>query len=58
MSGILELLRCPRCGSGVREEGAWLVCTPCKLRYPVREGIPVMLAGEAVAVDGEDHGTV
>jgi hypothetical protein len=31
----------------VREEGDRLVCTQCRRRYPVRDGIPVMLIEEA-----------
>lgn len=53
---LLEILACPKCKKPVREEPpaagedvqAWLVCTVCGLRYPVREGIPIMLIDEAV----------
>ncbi|MCS7047852.1 MAG: Trm112 family protein [Verrucomicrobiae bacterium] len=46
---LLEILACPKCKAPVREEGEWLVCTnpQCGLRYPVRDGIPVMLIDEA-----------
>lgn len=44
---LLELLACPACKTAVREEGERLVCTQCGRRYPVREGIPVMLVEEA-----------
>lgn len=44
---LLALLVCPECHSPLREEGDELVCTGCGLRYPVRDGIPVMLAEEA-----------
>lgn len=46
---LLEVLACPACKAAVREEGDWIVCTSpsCGLRYPVREGIPVMLVDEA-----------
>ena len=47
---LLEILACPQCKAGVKEEGNWIVCTNpvCGLRYPVREGIPVMLIDEAL----------
>lgn len=46
---LLDILACPACKSPVRLEGERLVCTSpsCGLRYPIREGIPVMLIEEA-----------
>lgn len=45
---LLEILVCPACHGDLREEDAELVCTQCGLRYPVRDGIPIMLVEEAV----------
>lgn len=46
---LLEILACPQCKAPVRLEGERLICTnaACGLRYPIREGIPVMLVEEA-----------
>jgi hypothetical protein len=44
---LLAILACPECRRPVRPEGDELVCTGCGLRYPVRDGIPVMLPEEA-----------
>ena len=46
---LLEILACPKCKAPVREEADRLVCTnpQCGLRYPIRDGIPVMLIDEA-----------
>lgn len=46
---LLDLLACPACKTAVRLEGERLICTnpACGLRYPIREGIPVMLVEEA-----------
>lgn len=44
---LLEILACPDCKSSVKEEGDWLSCSNCRLRFPVRNGIPVMLLDEA-----------
>ena len=44
---LLEILACPACKTAVREEGERLVCVQCERRYPVRDGIPVMLVEEA-----------
>lgn len=44
---LLEILRCPVTRSRLRQEGDWLIAEIGGLSYPVREGIPVMLAEEA-----------
>jgi uncharacterized protein YbaR (Trm112 family) len=48
---LLEILACPSCRGDVelRQEAdaEWIVCLQCGLRYPVRDGIPVMLVEEA-----------
>lgn len=46
---LLELLVCPQCKGAVAlvESGGALLCDRCKLKYPVRNGIPVMMVSEA-----------
>ena len=44
---ILSILRCPLTHSRLRQEGNWLIAEVGGLRYPVRDGIPVMLMEEA-----------
>jgi len=46
---LLELLVCPQCkGELVHEtDPEALVCNACKLRYEVRENIPILLIDEA-----------
>jgi uncharacterized protein YbaR (Trm112 family) len=44
---LLELLACPVDHGGLREASSQLVCTACGRRYPIRDGIPVMLVDEA-----------
>jgi uncharacterized protein len=46
-SDLLEILRCPVTRSRLRQEGDWLIGEVGGLSYPVRDGIPVMLAEEA-----------
>ena len=48
---LLEILACPACKAEVVLDGpaARIVCTACGRRYPVRDGIPVMLIDEAEA---------
>ena len=47
---LLEILACPKCKDRVVLEpsGEFLRCERCKLRYPIREDIPIMLIEEAV----------
>jgi len=50
---LLDLLVCPTDHQPVREDGDALVCTACGRRYPVRDGIPVMLLDEAALPGAE-----
>jgi uncharacterized protein YbaR (Trm112 family) len=49
---LLNLLRCPLTRSPLRQEGDFLVAEVGGLRYPLREGIPVMLVEEAQLPEG------
>jgi uncharacterized protein YbaR (Trm112 family) len=44
---LLEILVCPADHGTLSEVGDRLVCDRCRRRYPVRDGIPVMLIEEA-----------
>lgn len=46
---LLEILVCPVCKAKLdyQKEAAELICQPCKLAYPIRDGIPIMLVDEA-----------
>ncbi len=46
---LLEILACPACKADVilEEATARIACTACGRRYPIRDGIPVMLIDEA-----------
>ena len=44
---LLKILVCPDCKSDVKQEDERLVCQGCGLRYPIRNGIPIMLVEEA-----------
>jgi uncharacterized protein YbaR (Trm112 family) len=46
---LLDILVCPFCKQKVElVRGSWLVCTnaDCQRKYPIRNGIPVMLIEE------------
>ena len=44
---LLEILACPVCKGDVRLEENKIVCVKCKRKYPVKNGIPIMLIDEA-----------
>ena len=49
---LLEILVCPKCRGELeyREKESALLCNACKLRYPIRDGIPIMLIDEATPI--------
>ncbi len=49
---LLHILRCPITRSRLRQEGDFLIAEVGGLAYPIREGIPVMLAEEAKLPEG------
>ena len=53
---LLSIMVCPVSHARLREVGDWLVSTDpeTRLRYPVRDGIPVMLVEEAEELPPED----
>jgi len=46
---LLEILACPKCKGELelQEDAERLLCQDCRLAFPVRDGIPVMLIDEA-----------
>ncbi len=52
---LLAILRCPLTRSTLSQEGDWLVAAEPGghgLRYPIRDGIPVLLVDEAALPEG------
>ena len=50
---LLEILACPQCKGEIAPDEKYenLICAVCKLAYPVRDDIPVMLIDEALPLD-------
>ena len=44
---LLEILACPACKGDVELKNDKIVCLKCGLKYPIKDGIPVMLIDEA-----------
>ena len=53
---LLDILVCPICKANLdyRKAAAELVCKPCKLAFPVRDDIPIMLEDEARQLNSEE----
>ena len=54
---LLEILVCPVCKGPLvhHKAAAELVCPACRLAYPVKDDIPVMLPEEARALEGDEE---
>jgi uncharacterized protein YbaR (Trm112 family) len=46
---LLAILVCPKCKGDLeyRPAESVLICQACRLRYPIRDDIPIMLIDEA-----------
>jgi len=53
---LLDILVCPICKANLEyhKTALELICKPCKLAFPVRDGIPVMLEDEARHLDVDE----
>ena len=51
---LLEILVCPKCKGDIYLNDAkdGLICNNCKLKYEIRDDIPVMLIEEAKPIEG------
>lgn len=51
LNELLPILRCPACvktksGELKLAKETWLICQDCERKYPIVEGIPIMLVEE------------
>lgn len=46
---LLKIMACPLCKTDLKydKKNQKLICIKCKRKYPIRDGIPVMLIEEA-----------
>jgi len=53
---LLDILACPKCKGDIvlnrAQDG--LICKACRLVYPIKDDIPVMLIDEALLYQGEE----
>lgn len=52
---LLDILACPKCKGEIHlsEKGNGLICNACKLMYPIKDDIPIMLIDEAVKLGSQ-----
>lgn len=56
-SKLLEIIACPRCQGRLQydEQHQRLICRFEHLAYPIKQGIPVLLAEQAISLDNEQE---
>jgi len=54
---LLDILVCPLCKGPLvyRKAEQELICKPCRLAYPIKDGIPSMLEEEARKLPAEEE---
>ncbi len=55
---LLDILVCPKCKGRLdyREAEEQLICSACRLAYPVENDIPIMLIDQAHALEEPSSG--
>ena len=56
-SKLLDILVCPLCKGPLvsKKPQTELICKPCRLAYPIKDDIPVMLEDEARKLPPEEE---
>lgn len=44
---LLKILACPSCKGDVELKEEEILCKKCNLKYPIKDGIPIMLIEKA-----------
>jgi len=54
---LLDILACPVCKGNLNYDKAQqeLICPACRLAYPIRDDIPVMLSDEARELTADEN---
>jgi len=48
---LLRILACPACKQPLAESGPGLACRACRTRYPIRDGIPLLIVEKARPIE-------
>jgi uncharacterized protein len=52
---FIDILRCPLGKSELKLENEFLICSQCGVKFPIRDGIPVLLMSEALLPEGFEN---
>ncbi|WP_084042349.1 Trm112 family protein [Hippea sp. KM1] len=46
---LLRIIACPKCKGDLKlsEDGNFLICERCKIKYPIEDDIPILIVDEA-----------
>ena len=50
---LLDILACPVCKQSVLLRQDKIICQKCKLAFPIKDDIPVMLEDKALSIEQE-----
>jgi len=50
---LIDILACPKCKGDLelKEDESGFICHACKLLYPIKDEIPIMLIDEAIKLN-------
>ncbi|MBF0472501.1 MAG: Trm112 family protein [Nitrospirae bacterium] len=52
-NNLLEILACPKCKGELDYKNDRLICHSCRLSYPVKDDIPIMLIEQAEKINSQ-----
>ena len=54
---IFDILACPSCKGKViyKKQEQEIICRPCGLAFPIKDGIPIMLAEQARSITTDER---
>ncbi len=57
---LLDILVCPKCKGEItlNKKGDGLACMNCRLLYPIKDEIPVMLIDEAISIGAGEESSI
>jgi uncharacterized protein YbaR (Trm112 family) len=52
---LMKILCCPNCRSELTEENNFILCSGCKLKYEIKNDIPILLIEKAILPPGVNN---
>ncbi len=53
---FVDMLCCPICKESIEqdENGEYLICKRCKVKYPIKDNIPILIIGKEIKIEDKD----